>query len=84
MYHDQGLAPFKALTAEGGVNYTAGLTIVRTSPSHGTAYSITGKNEASPDSFRSAIYLACDIYRKRKQYKEVSANPLHSPDLSEI
>jgi len=83
MYHDQGLVPFKALTSEGGVNFTAGLTIVRTSPAHGTAYDITDKHEASSDSFRKAIYLACDIFRNRQQYKEVSANPLNPLDLSE-
>ena len=63
MYHDQGLVPFKALTTEGGVNFTAGLPIVRTSPAHGTAYDIAGKNEASPDSFLKAIYMACDVYQ---------------------
>jgi len=83
MYHDQGLVPFKALSLEGGVNYTAGLPVVRTSPAHGTAYEIAGKNEASPDSFRKAIYLACDIFRKRKQYREISANPLKPADISE-
>ena len=64
MYHDQGLIPFKALTAEGGVNFTAGLPIVRTSPSHGTAFEIAGKGEASPDSFRKALYMACDIFNE--------------------
>jgi 4-hydroxythreonine-4-phosphate dehydrogenase len=83
MYHDQGLAPFKALSPEGGVNFTAGLPIVRTSPAHGTAYEITGKNVASPDSFRKAIYLACDIFRNRLQYKEISSNPLNSVELAE-
>jgi 4-hydroxythreonine-4-phosphate dehydrogenase len=83
MYHDQGLVPFKALTTEGGVNYTAGLPIVRTSPAHGTAYEIAGKNEASPDSFRMAMYLACDIYQNRLRYKEMSANPLKSVDVSD-
>jgi 4-hydroxythreonine-4-phosphate dehydrogenase len=83
MYHDQGLVPFKALTTEGGVNFTAGLSVVRTSPAHGTAYDITGKNEASPDSFRKAIYMACDIYRNRLQYKEISTNPLNPVDISE-
>jgi 4-hydroxythreonine-4-phosphate dehydrogenase len=83
MYHDQGLVPFKALTLEGGVNYTAGLPVVRTSPAHGTAYEIAGKNEASPDSFREAIYMACDIFRNRLQYKEMSSNPLKTADVSE-
>ena len=76
MYHDQGLVPFKALSFESGVNYTAGLSVVRTSPSHGTAYQIAGKGVASPDSFRSAIYLALDIYRNRKEYKEITSNPI--------
>jgi 4-hydroxythreonine-4-phosphate dehydrogenase len=83
MFHDQGLIPFKALTTEGGVNFTAGLPIVRTSPAHGTAFDIAGKNEASPDSFRQAIYLGCDIFRNRLQYKEISANPLSPADVSE-
>jgi 4-hydroxythreonine-4-phosphate dehydrogenase len=76
MYHDQGLAPFKSLCMESGVNFTAGLPVVRTSPAHGTAYELAGRNEASPDSFRNAIYLAIDIVRNRELYKEISANPL--------
>lgn len=76
MFHDQGLAPFKALAFDSGVNFTAGLPIVRTSPDHGPAMDIAGKGEASPDSFRSAVYAACDIYHQRKQYREISANPL--------
>ena len=76
MYHDQGLAPFKALAMEDGVNYTAGLSVVRTSPAHGTAYDIAGKNEASEESFRQALYLALDIYRNRAIYKEISQNPM--------
>jgi 4-hydroxythreonine-4-phosphate dehydrogenase len=83
MYHDQGLVPFKALSVEGGVNFTAGLPVVRTSPAHGTAYELAGKNEASADSFRKAIYLACDIFRSRKLFKEMSANPLKQVDISE-
>jgi 4-hydroxythreonine-4-phosphate dehydrogenase len=83
MYHDQGLVPFKALSNEGGVNFTAGLPIVRTSPAHGTAYDLAGKNEASPDSFRKAIYLACDVFRNRQQYKEISSNPLDASDIAE-
>lgn len=78
MYHDQGLIPFKTISGETGVNYTAGLPVVRTSPAHGTAYEIAGKNEASEDSFRNAIYLACDIIKNRGQYKEINANPLDS------
>jgi 4-hydroxythreonine-4-phosphate dehydrogenase len=76
MYHDQGLIPFKALSFNSGVNFTAGLPVVRTSPDHGTAYDIAGKNIASEDSFRKAVYLACDIFKKREEYKEMSSNPL--------
>lgn len=76
MYHDQGLAPFKALSMESGVNYTAGLPVVRTSPAHGTAFELAGKNEASPASFRNALYLAIDVARSRKLYDEISSNPL--------
>ncbi|HJZ39687.1 MAG TPA: 4-hydroxythreonine-4-phosphate dehydrogenase PdxA [Bacteroidales bacterium] len=83
MYHDQGLIPFKALDTEGGVNFTAGLSVVRTSPAHGTAYEIAGKNIASPDSFRKAIYLACDIFRSRRNYNKIAANPLKPVDISE-
>jgi len=76
MYHDQGLAPFKALSMENGVNFTAGLPVVRTSPSHGTAFNLAGKNEASSDSFRYAMYLAMDIVRNRKLYKDITRDPL--------
>lgn len=76
MYHDQGMIPFKCLAMESGVNYTAGLEIIRTSPAHGTAYDIAGKNMASEESFRNAMYLACDIYKSRKIYKEITANVL--------
>ena len=76
MYHDQGMLPFKTFAFESGVNYTAGLPIVRTSPAHGTAYDIAGKNIASPDSFRQAIYLAIDIFRNRSTYEELRKNPL--------
>lgn len=76
MYHDQGLIPFKTLSFNEGVNFTAGLRVVRTSPDHGTAYDIAGKNEASENSFRKAIYTAIDIYKTRKQNKGLSANPL--------
>ncbi len=74
MYHDQGLAPFKALTFSSGVNYTAGLPIVRTSPDHGTAYDIAGQNVADPDSFRRAVFLAADVARNRREYMELRAN----------
>ncbi len=76
MYHDQGLAPFKALAAEEGVNFTAGLPIVRTSPDHGTAYDIAGEGKASEVSMRNAIYKAVDIYRNRMRYEEMTENPL--------
>lgn len=76
MYHDQGLAPFKALAMKSGVNYTAGLPFVRTSPDHGTGYDIAGKNEADESSFREAIYQAIDIFRNRKIYAEITRNPL--------
>ena len=76
MYHDQGLAPFKALSMDEGVNYTAGLPVVRTSPAHGTAYDIAGKNLASEESFRQALYAALDIYRNRMRYLEANSNPL--------
>lgn len=76
MYHDQGLTAFKALAFDEGVNYTAGLPIVRTSPDHGTAFDIAGQDKASEQSMRSAIYLAMDIYRNRQFIKEINANPL--------
>jgi len=76
MYHDQGLAPFKSLSMDSGVNFTAGLPVVRTSPAHGTAYELAGKNQASATSFRNALYLAIDVSRKRELYREISANPL--------
>ncbi|MDR1981361.1 MAG: 4-hydroxythreonine-4-phosphate dehydrogenase PdxA [Tannerellaceae bacterium] len=76
MYHDQGLIPFKTLAMKNGLNYTAGLSVVRTSPAHGTAYDIAGQNLASEDSFREALYAAIDIYRNRKRHKEATANPL--------
>lgn len=76
MYHDQGLAPFKALAMSEGVNYTAGLPIIRTSPDHGTAYDIAGQGKADEVSMRQAIYTALDIYRNRIRYKEAYAHPL--------
>ena len=76
MYHDQGLAPFKTLAMENGVNFTAGLPIIRTSPDHGTAFDIAGKNMASADSFRQALYMAIDIYRNRQSDAEANKNPL--------
>lgn len=79
MYHDQGLIPFKTLSFGKGVNYTAGLDKVRTSPDHGTAYEIAGKNLASPSSFREAVFKAIDIFRKRKEYQNLIENPLELP-----
>ena len=76
MYHDQGLIPFKALAFDAGINYTAGLNFIRTSPGHGTAFEIAGLGKASEVSFRNALYLACDIYRNRKEYKKISKDPL--------
>lgn len=74
MYHDQGLTPFKALAFEEGVNYTAGLPVVRTSPDHGTAYEMAGRDMADPRSMKSAIYAAIDIYNRRMRYDGLMAN----------
>lgn len=76
MYHDQGLIPFKYFAFTDGVNYTAGLSTVRTSPDHGTAYDIAGKNKADESSLRNAIYLALDIIARRTDNEELRANPL--------
>lgn len=76
MYHDQGLTGFKSIAFDDGVNFTAGLPIVRTSPDHGTAFDIAGKGEAHEQSMRSAIYLAMDIFRTRQRIKEMNENPL--------
>lgn len=76
MYHDQGLAPFKAIAMDEGVNYTAGLPVIRTSPAHGTAYDIAGQGLASEDSFRQAIYVAIDVFRNRNFDREARVNPL--------
>lgn len=75
-YHDQGLIPFKTLAFGGGVNYTAGLEAVRTSPDHGTAYDIAGKGLADNNSFKEAVYMALDIFHSRAQYAELTKNPL--------
>lgn len=77
MYHDQGLTPFKALAFEEGVNYTAGLPIVRTSPDHGTAYEMAGRDLADPRSMKSAIYAAIDIYNSRMNYDELVKNKMN-------
>ncbi|GAB4139536.1 MAG: 4-hydroxythreonine-4-phosphate dehydrogenase PdxA [Bacteroidia bacterium] len=76
MYHDQGLAPFKAVSFAAGVNYTAGLPFVRTSPDHGTATNIAFSGKADESSFRTALYTAIDIYRQRVLWNEISADPL--------
>ncbi len=84
MYHDQGLAPFKVIAFEDGVNYTAGLPIVRTSPAHGTAYDIAGKDIASEQSFRSALYKAIDIFNNRKLQTELEKGKLNIEDLGDM
>lgn len=84
MYHDQGLAPFKALSFDEGVNFTAGLPIVRTSPAHGTAYQITGQDIASPISFRNALYRAIDIFKSRIQHTELNKDPLKTYNISDM
>jgi len=76
MYHDQGLVPFKTIAFHSGYNFTAGLPIVRTSPDHGTAYDIAGKDKASPESMAAAIYAANDLYKSRIQYTELKKNAL--------
>ncbi|MBX3165624.1 MAG: 4-hydroxythreonine-4-phosphate dehydrogenase PdxA [Bacteroidetes bacterium] len=76
MYHDQGLIPFKTLAFNEGVNFTAGLNAVRTSPDHGTGYDIAGKNSANAQSFKKAIYQAIDVYKNRQLHSEISENPL--------
>lgn len=84
MYHDQGLIPFKTLAYQGGVNYTAGLPIVRTSPAHGTAYDLAGKGLADESSFRMAVHYAYDIYMVRKRMKEWGETPLLNKDQREL
>lgn len=83
MYHDQGLIPFKLMSFKEGVNFTAGLPFVRTSPAHGTAYEIAGKDIASPSSLLQAIYLACDIYKNRLMHEELTQNPLKISNITE-
>ncbi len=79
-YHDQGLIPFKTLAFGKGVNYTAGLQGIRTSPDHGTAYEIAGKGIADENSFKEAVYLGIDVYKHRQEYKEVTKNPLKTKE----
>ena len=76
MYHDQGLIPFKTLALQGGVNFTAGLSFIRTSPDHGTAFDIAGQNKADERSFRNAIFMGCDIFRNRTEFQNLSRNAL--------
>lgn len=76
MYHDQGLIPFKSIAAGQGVNFTAGLPAVRTSPDHGTAFDIAGKGIASEASFRNALFTALDIVKRRREHAELNRNPL--------
>ena len=82
-YHDQGLIPFKTLSFGKGVNYTAGLDKIRTSPDHGTAYEIAGKNKADYNSFKEAVYMAIDIFKSRNEYKEISHNPMRIREKQE-
>ena len=81
-YHDQGLIPFKTLSFGLGVNYTAGLNRIRTSPDHGTAYEIAGKRQADPGSFKEALFLGLQIYRNRSRYEMYSANPLKKKEAT--
>lgn len=76
MYHDQGLGPFKTIAFGGGVNFTAGLDKIRTSPDHGTGFDIAGKGMADHNSFKEAVYTALDIYKKRRTHQKFSANAL--------
>lgn len=82
MYHDQGLIPFKSLASGNGINYTAGLGVVRTSPDHGTAFDIAGKNLADPDSFRQAIFTCLEILEQRERYADNTRNPLKKTELA--
>ena len=84
MYHDQGLGPFKTLSFGKGVNFTAGLNRIRTSPDHGTAYEIAGKNQADFSSFREALYAAVDIFRRRVENEQLVQNQLKSRDTTKV
>ena len=81
MYHDQGLIPFKSFSFDSGVNYTAGLPFIRTSPGHGTAYSLAGTKSASEESLRNAIYLAVDLFENRKRFGALVKNPLQRHEI---
>ena len=84
MFHDQGLVPFKLLSFGEGVNYTAGLPVIRTSPDHGTAFDIAGQNKADPSSFRKALFLALDVAKNRANYEEMNANPLRGKKVKQV
>jgi 4-hydroxythreonine-4-phosphate dehydrogenase len=84
MYHDQGLAPFKTLAFSSGVNYTAGLPFIRTSPDHGTAYDIAGQGQADAESFVKALYMAVDTYQNRRTNQKLASNPLKTYDKNEL
>ena len=81
MYHDQGLIPFKTIAQGEGVNYTAGLPVIRTSPDHGTAFDIAGQNIADPSSFRQAVFEAIDLLHKRRDYALYTANPMRRGNI---
>ncbi|MDD3875940.1 MAG: 4-hydroxythreonine-4-phosphate dehydrogenase PdxA [Bacteroidales bacterium] len=83
MYHDQGLIPFKTISHDSGVNFTAGLPIIRTSPAHGTAYDIAGMDVATGNSFKEAVFLAMEVFNNRKEYNELNANTLKFSKLDE-
>lgn len=83
MYHDQGLEPFKAISFDDGVNFTAGLPVVRTSPDHGTAFELAGKDEANALSMRAAIFKAIDIYRNREAWQELQENRMQEHEQEE-
>ncbi|MCQ2141615.1 MAG: 4-hydroxythreonine-4-phosphate dehydrogenase PdxA [Bacteroidales bacterium] len=83
MYHDQGLAPFKAIAFDDGVNFTAGLPVVRTSPDHGTAYDMAGRDEADPRSMMSAIFTAIDIFKNRLAYDDLQAGKMKERKLDD-
>ena len=82
MYHDQGLIPFKNMSFNRGVNFTAGIPVDRTSPDHGTAYDLVGKNEAKESSFREAVYLACKIFKNKLEFSKLHENPLEIKPIS--
>ena len=84
IYHDQGLIPFKTISFGSGVNFTAGLSVIRTSPDHGTGYDIAGKNQADASSFRSAVNTACEIYNNRISYENDNSSPLKKVDLKSV